>query len=735
MSMTPVKVTLDDFKIVNNDKMKLALFNFFNTIEVPKNVKSRLNRYIKHFKNIKLSDVTRLTFSDTWDNLSISSKKSFCRINICFLGFLVENHLYEGEDINDLTKFLQAFKEVSPATLCNDTLLNRDKTLRQFFVFKPKGKGIKIVDTNCQNEFIIHLLDSFYNSSGFCNEKFDTDFASTFISSYEGLQDFKNITDFNYSVFQSQFKYYEKNRTLLKLLVMFYIYLNTLLDNESIFKIEDPIDVVMLQRSDFIDKYQEGYKIVYINPFEKVPTFDKWAINPNGFEKFTTRLNHRTYLYMDFSSIHNELYRQAAKQYFWNDTKNLDSKRNTQYIITEFFNFISNYKSNFIGNTDENIDYTTITTVDVFSFRSNIETGTLSVKTKNNKYQNLKYLLQYCEKEKILNVESGCFEFLRPHSEPDATGGTDIPDDELKKLEKHLRNLSEENLRKNLYYIIFHIAIETEFRISQILSLKISEIKEGMKKGQFYIHSTNKISNKDKQEQHISEYAKRHLDIAIKHTEKLREAASEKNKDYVFLFKNPNNNHAEIKPIRAGGFSRFLKKECKRINIKEYTAANLRDTHMTKAIEYAFKNGLSDVQTKILVNHKNLEKTTGGHYVNPRIRTFAEATFGVTIGDVDIKGNILAKNNDEFSKDETVDNGCGFCKESACKIKNELGCPMCDGFVVTLDRIPFYEQRIKEIDTMIANESIAHEIEHLQTIKRLYVAYLERLYQLKEELS
>ena len=66
------EINIDDFNIVEDSEMRLALFNFFNTKDlVRSSALKQKHLYISYFKNIKLSDLTRLTFADIWDSIKI----------------------------------------------------------------------------------------------------------------------------------------------------------------------------------------------------------------------------------------------------------------------------------------------------------------------------------------------------------------------------------------------------------------------------------------------------------------------------------------------------------------------------------------------------------------------------------------------------------------------------------------------------------------------------------------
>lgn len=152
---------------------------------------------------------------------------------------------------------------------------------------------------------------------------------------------------------------------------------------------------------------------------------------------------------------------------------------------------------------------------------------------------------------------------------------------------------------------------------------------------------------------------------------------------------------------------------------------------MTRAVEYALKKGISLLEVSALTRHKNFD-TTNNHYVAQKIRDYLEATYMISIGNVDLKGQIIVAPEKDCKKEDLVDDSCGYCFKESCGIFNGLDCPMCNGFVVTLDRIHFFESKIAVIDSKIHLAQIPHDKEHLLAIKRLYVAYLERLYILKE---
>lgn len=155
---------------------------------------------------------------------------------------------------------------------------------------------------------------------------------------------------------------------------------------------------------------------------------------------------------------------------------------------------------------------------------------------------------------------------------------------------------------------------------------------------------------------------------------------------------------------------------------------------MTKLFEEAVKNG--NVYKSIIATGHRDYATTIKHYIKPEISDYLEAFYGVTLGNITLKGEIVANLEDSMEdlpkdiREITVKSGCGFCKGNItirC-----IDCLLCSNFIVTIDRIPYFENSIEEINLKIQNQSILHEKEHLLSIKKLYVSYLAELVTLKE---
>lgn len=212
------------------------------------------------------------------------------------------------------------------------------------------------------------------------------------------------------------------------------------------------------------------------------------------------------------------------------------------------------------------------------------------------------------------------------------------------------------------------------------------------------------------------------MDI-IEKTESIREACPIGSmKTYIFVYTKrymANN----INLFNDSVFTDALGKACKELGIEHYTASNLRDTHMTKALEHIMRNGKSDMEMSILSKHKHMD-TTKNHYIEMELEKMLESTYGIIIGSnlVDTDGKILEEvpSNLECAEKD-VENGCGKCSAERCVMTSALPCLVCSYFITTVHHKGYFTKAIENIDRLIKGTDNPHDKEDLITIKELYV--------------
>lgn len=702
---------------------------------------SRLNECFNFFVIVKniLNELTlqHLTLPKLYSSLNSisSSMNNGVTLQLSrFLLFLEEKGLIFNEDISSFLKLkaylLVGVKKETYLELLSSSKINQ-YTLLPVYKKDKTYNYLAFINIECQEVFDIWLdyaKKSAYRTVGFltvCRE-FDT--------SLQGIK-LNSLSDLSFETYQTQLKYFEKYNCVNYIAPITAFYLHIALNyNNRLFE-NSGIDTKLLQRQRISQELLEGYEIISYNPIEPVPEADKWLLSYTGMEDTNTSIITTSSQTIDFSTIKSETYRQWFKHYVWTNNTSLYNKFKSFSTIRYFFNYITALKSgvelSIYTSKNDNED---ITTNEISAYKNHILNVHENNRTRNSYIYIPRSILNHVNDNNLATFESGIFYHLSYKLSSNYDNALAIPDSELQKLS----NLMKENALKSpiyaVYYSIFYIALETEFRSSQILTLTIDCVQETAKKNQYVIMSKTKVSAGSMMEQPITTYVKKHIDEIIKLTNTFRADCSiTELKNYLFLV--PASKSGTYKILDRDSFNKYLKLCCKELNIPEYTLSNLRDTHMTKAEEFIIRNSMSEVEQSILSGHKS-SITTSKHYIDTPLRDLLESVHGVIIGNVDIKGQIIKDLPSEIATNENkVSNGCGYCNSSSCHNLTYLDCLLCNDFVTTLDRIPYFQEQIKIIDKKLETVHVQHDKEDLINVKRLLVSYLSRLLQLQEAIT
>lgn len=670
----------------------------------------------------------------------VQKEKSIVKEVLYFLIFLIKTNNYFGgykEYIELLIPYMSNIM-IKRSTLIKIFQVN--KTPIHFMVYRRSDYGIKstayssyVIDLNTNNIFLRNILLEFISSAPNSNIQFYKSFP--YFEESLPMKNINSIKDFNIKTFRTQFKNYSNRygKKGLIFLVRFYIFLLSQYNDEQFFKETDELDINILKRSDFIKIYKDGFVKVYYNPYESYPDADKWILVPNGFERISTQINSDDYKAIDFSKIEDERYRRYAKEWFWDKGENsINSKIRSLANIKIFTNFIYKLKRDKKIKTLENDKFNEnrITQIEIILFKEYLKSQKDNFKTIQIYLISIRSFLDYITKKGYVEVDAGISYLLKSKREKVVNQyDKQVPEEHIVLLEKKLKENAKNNYTYALYYALFHISISSEFRISQIINLKTDDIQEGMKKNEYIIKTTTKVSNGDVVDQPIGIRTKRFLDQVIKFTEEMRKNCNNKElSKFIFINKKMRNINSVIK---ARSYYTYLTDCCASINIPKYTSKNFRCTYLSHVKKVADKNLWSELELINITNHKDVE-ILEKHYLGNQIRECLEASYGIIIGDLEIKGQVVDNINTHKISENIVEDGCGVCSRESCNIESSLGCLLCKSFIATLNNIPYFEMKIEQINKQIEGENIQHEKEHLQTIKRLFVAYLERLYIVKE---
>lgn len=484
-----------------------------------------------------------------------------------------------------------------------------------------------------------------------------------------------------------------------------------------------------LHRQRIADEIAAGYQIDVYNPLSAYPDADKWII-------CYQRTSHSEYIdteAFDFSSIRVDLYTKWLKEYVWYGNGTIRTKRDVVYCVLPVLRYISDLKSGKVLSifSPKGASPESITASEISALRNYIVSSTSNSRTRSFIINCIRMFFNYVSDSYPDAISVGTNYLLRSSSGNDFDTKKAIPPEEVEAITKVMKSDAETDKLYAILYAVFYLALETEFRGTQIVRLTKDCVHEAAKKDEWIVLSDTKPSAGELTEQPITRYAKREIDEVIKLTENYRQHCSNTRlKNLLFIV--PDMRKGVYVPLKLHRFNNYLKECCKKAGTPEYTIQNLRDTHMTLGEEYVISNALSDIEQCIISGHQSTTTDTI-HYVDTDIRTMLEATHGIIIGNVDAGGKIL-KHVDEnvATPHNEVSYACGYCNNSSCNDFSYLDCLMCKYFVTAPDRLPFFEERIKSVDVMIHNATVPHDKEDFVNIKRLLLHYVEGILQIKE---
>ncbi|PGE39781.1 hypothetical protein COM60_08390 [Bacillus toyonensis] len=610
------------------------------------------------------------------------------------------------------------------------------------------GVKVTFLYLHCHNYFIREILREFVDTLKFTEQRHTRirKFIYRFEQSFMVLPAFpKSFVDFNIDTFKKQYRFF-RNLDLsnskgryARFLVNFYIFL---CQKYEVFSLNDGINKHMLFRPDFHNIYAKGFKVVYANKLDEIPIFHRWVVAPNGEEKGSTVKRYNEYFLVDFLKVKNERFRYLLKHWFWHSELNIYTKSKDIYSLFYFINYIQK-------KIDFNYSCTTLTKVNsnksMIFIAENIAAFRLYTlyKYQNNKSINshiyvVKDFLKHISKYELEKVETQCFELLNQIEKGEAKPNPILKEDLNKIICEYKKKEKTGELKYKLYWIILSLKLTTNLRINEILSIKVKDIKRINDKNVLMV--LRKTKGRKKQEYYPNQYVMRLINLAIEITEFLRnENKNDKTiNEYVFL-------NASIKGgirvITRDVFYRDFRRTIKNLDLSQdnYTVYNLRDTFMSNIFEEGKKQGVNIFDIHKVTGHANME-TTIKHYRKSNIQNYLEAMFYIKLDNVIVNGTVVENPREGISdeiyslKSVIVRNESGYCGAGTCIAEKDLDCLMCPSFITTLDRIPYIIESIKQIEKDI-KQSVYDEKVELLHIKKLYVAYLKKLYELKEERS
>ena len=148
-------------------------------------------------------------------------------------------------------------------------------------------------------------------------------------------------------------------------------------------------------------------------------------------------------------------------------------------------------------------------------------------------------------------------------------------------------------------YILFLIGVTTGYRAGDLVKLKVRDIKEALKRGEFTIYEGKKMNSKNIREKNRKP---RTVELLPKVAKILKEYIKEK-RDYEYMFQSRKGNNQSI-GVQA--VSNILKDAGEYFGLYDISAHSMRKTY---AYKIYIDSGCDIVAVKELLGHRSIEET------------------------------------------------------------------------------------------------------------------------------
>lgn len=687
----------------------------------------------------------------SWTEVCADARECKCGL-FAFTMFtrLLEKRLYAGESSDALYRLLPLFREILDGEnagrgFCSNRLLCGEK-IDSLILVRSSGNGGSVsrryVFFQAGGDYLKAEVAAFLNSPRTDIRQFSDNALASFEASLGDCGDLiMSYRDFNERTFFRQIAYYQENfeksdltyRCGIRIVCFFYRWLVNRYDEYDFFKNAFSMTKYLLFSPALPRLIKRGYYFTTFNPHAEYEDRVRFCFIVRGMDSLSTTLTGEDFFSIDLSKLSEACYRKAVIKYMQTSCS-VSEITWCGYInfITDGLRFLVELKKR---EGYPNPSLTRMTDQEAVMLRNYYYDEHQKIGTLNNKIGAMRRFLQWCQRCGLISFSDTFFDYLRQYEEPAAAFGRAIPDERLALLNNYILKDMREHDNAVLAYAVFHLLLQTEFRVSQICHLKTDCIRPSAKPGQYVVTSVSKTSHGARDNYVITQMTYEALMKAMEATDSIRdECVIESLCGYIFIRRTPSGSYGLFKSKQ---FLDYMSKACSVLGFETtYGASNLRDTHMTKAFEHILRSGGSDMELSLLSSHKRVD-TTKNHYIDFELEKMLEATYGITIGEVSIETDskvVDAIPDNVRDKDSDVENGCGKCAAHECVSLTSLPCLVCEHFITTIAHEPFFKESVARLDALIASAANPHDREDLLTMKKLHVLYLKSIYKRREEL-
>lgn len=709
----------------------------------------RLRAIRKGLANARLKDVTW-----EWIMMQVqNADRKDCLVWLYYLLYLVEHNLYHADYEDVLIARFDELKRIFSLGTFTPSIREYASQITPYSIISRESVSSK-KNVIIRNVAIPGADKALYDLLNRYLDWIEASYNGTLIGSYTftmlrvAFDDYDKslgaVLNYNDAIFEYQYdkvcRYHppftkDEHRiraALLGQLTGFYLFLQAeMTDDERAerFRIYDsnvlkyPLLQMCLERQ---------YTVVRYNIYSEPPISDKLLINAHDMSIRGAGTVDKPVM-IDFSQIRNDVLRKWVKECFWYDASHVLGSRPKVYNpLFVFLNIVSER----IGDAGD----ISFTLDDVLTYKRSLISEQSGSREANiaRKLSIVRFFFKYIEAKKYVAIDAVLYRMLVHCDDPDNQHKDAYTPDEIHKLSAAYRNYADEHTNTHfgilydLYYYIFLVLSVSDIRLTNLLETRTDSLVPVLSnKGstEYVLVIRAKNSADEDQVYNITKYVKELIVEVAKLTEDIRAEAIGSERDYLFVYRRKSHNSVAL--VRSGAFADYHKKICDIAGVRALSFGAVRKMYEQKSGDRLVKDGYERSMTKAITGH-SLD-TQVMYYDKPDMIEFCQRFFQVEIGSIQIAGKIETEHNTDRS--HTVMNGCGHCDLNHCVLHGNLECLLCTHFVATISNIPFFEQMVRDLDVAIEAEPLLHEREFMYHKKRLCVAYLMELYELRGKVN
>ena len=166
--------------------------------------------------------------------------------------------------------------------------------------------------------------------------------------------------------------------------------------------------------------------------------------------------------------------------------------------------------------------------------------------------------------------------------------------EQVRDIQDYLRHKNERD------YLLFTLGITTGYRAGDLVQLKVRDVKEAIRYGEFRILEGKKKNSKNIKRKNI----KPRIAIILPGLEKVLKAYIKDKKDYEYMF--PSRKGRGKKHIQTNRVTEILKEAAEYFGLYDITAHSMRKTY---AYKIYIENNRDIMIVKELLGHSSIEET------------------------------------------------------------------------------------------------------------------------------